>query len=252
MSDGGRFILLQRDRLAQDPMKLAKALADVRGTPVQDQVLEAKRTWGIIAEDLSEGEARTLGKALRSSGIDCAVGPASALVELPPLESVSTLEEVPSTDPALIAAAGFEVTTTKRKTGGKGPSGAQKVARAAITMTTGLPIKVGGRKRKVETTQEERNLGFFADLYFLTEGRRLRIEASHFDFSGLGDRMLYQAQGNLKRLLGDLVEKAPESWVNHGTRVLLEGRPIRTMGYRSLEDLDREARWLLTLARFGM
>jgi hypothetical protein len=232
-------------------MTLAKALAQVRGTPVQDQVLEARAAWGIIAEDLPEGEARSLGLALKSAGVECAIGPVSALVDLPPVEPAPTIDALPSTDPSLIAVAGFEVTTSTKKTEEKGPSGAQKAASAAIMMTTGLPIRVGGRKRKVETTEEERHFAFLADLYYEPERRRLRIDASHFDFSCLGDRMLYQALGNLKRFVGDRVASAPEAWVNHGTRVLLEGRPIHTMGYRSLEDLDREARWLLTLARSG-
>ena len=59
--------------------------------------------------------------------------------------------------------------------------------------------------------------------------------------------MLYQAMGNLKLVLADQIEAAPEAWLNHGTRVLLEGKPIRTMGYESVDDLERETRWLLTL-----
>jgi len=118
-------------------------------------------------------------------------------------------------------------------------------------MSTGLPIKIGGRKRPAEKTHEEHGLAFYAELHYEDPSRRLQIDASHFDFSCLGERMLYQAQGNLKLLIGDVVRAAPEAWANHGTRVLLEGRPIRTMGYRSLEDLEREARWLLTLRRLG-
>jgi hypothetical protein len=114
-------------------------------------------------------------------------------------------------------------------------------------MSTGLPIKIGGGKRSVETKQDVQNLVFFADLCYESPSRRLRIEASHFDFSCLAGRMLYHAQGNLKVLIQDLVEAAPEAWLNHGSRVLLEGGPIRTMGYGSPEDLEREERWLLTL-----
>ncbi|MGK7312701.1 MAG: hypothetical protein ACN0LA_10740 [Candidatus Longimicrobiales bacterium M2_2A_002] len=251
-SHGDGFTLLRLDRGAPDPMKLANALAEVRGTPVQDQVLEARGAWGIVAEHLPESEARSLGRALRSAGVECAVGPSSAVVELPAVEPVATVEALPPTTPALIAVAGIEVTTTTRPTKGKGASAAQKAASAAITMTTGLPIRVGRRKRKAEGTQEERRLVFYADLHYRDVGRRARIDASQFDFSCLGDRMVYQAQANLKLLVGDLVETAPAAWLNHGARVLLEGRPIRTMGYRSLDDLDREARWLLTLARSGI
>jgi len=252
VNETARFALIQRDRESCDPMALAKALAAVRETPVQDQVFVAKRAWGIVAEDLSESEARALGQALRSSGVECAVRPTGALAKLPTVEAARTVDALPATHPILIAVAGITVTTTTTKTERKGPSGAQKAASAAITMSTGLPIKMGGRKRSVEKTQGERSLVFYADLYYDDPFRRLQIDASRFDFSCLGERMLYQAQGNLKLLIGDLVHAAPESWMNHGTRVLLEGRPIRTMGYGSLEDLEREARWLLTLRAFGV
>jgi len=252
MSENARFALIQRDRESWEPTALAKALATVRGTPVQDQAVAARRAWGIVADDLSKAEAEELGKALRSAGVECAVGPTAKLAELPPAESVRTLDALPGSQPIMVAVGGITVTTTTTKTEKAGPSPGQKAASAAIMMTTGLPIKVGGRKREVVKTQREESLVFYADLYYETPSRRARIEASHFDFSCLKERMLYQAQGNLKLLMGDLVEAAPEAWQNHGARVLLEGRPIRTMGYGSLEDLEREARWLLTLRAFGI
>jgi hypothetical protein len=252
MSETPRFALIQRDRESWDPTSLAKALAAVRGTPVQDQALAARRAWGIVADDLSEAEARALGNSLRSAGVECAVGPTAKLARLPPAEAVRTLDELPAAQPIMVAVGGITVTTTTTKTEKAGPSPGQKAASAAIMMATGLPIKVGGRKREVTKTQHDQSLFFCADLYYEAPSRRVRVEASTFDFSCLSERMLYQAQGNLKLLIGDLVEAAPEAWKNHGARVLLEGRPIRTMGYGSLEDLEREARWLLTLRAFGM
>jgi len=251
VNEAGRFALIQLEREWRDPMALARALAAARDTPVQDQVLAARRAWGIVAEDLPETEAKALGQALRSSGLECAVGPAGSLARLPDIEPATTLGALPAADPILIAAAGITVTTTTTTTEKTGPTGAQKAASAAIMMTTGLPIKIGGRKRSVRKEREEHRLGFYVDLHYENPSRRLRIDASHFDFSCLKERMLYQAMGNLKLLAGDLVEAAPEAWLNHGARVLLEGKPIRTMGYESLGDLDREARWLLTLRGRG-
>jgi len=246
-----RYALIQLDRESHDPMALAKALAAIHETPVQDQVLVAKGAWGIVADDMSESEARALGRALRSSGVECAVGPTAALARIPAVEAVRTVDALPDAHPVLIATAGITFTTTRTTTQKKGPSGAQQIASAAIMMSTGLPIKIGGRKRPVEKTHSEQSLAFYVDLYYDEPSRRLQIDASNFDFSCLGERMLYQAQGNLKLLTGDLVQASPEARVNHGTRVLLEGRPIRTMGYGSLEDLEREARWLLTLRAMG-
>ncbi len=251
MNETRRFALIQLDPEPCDPMQLAKALAAIRGTPVQDQVLVARGAWGIVADDLSEMEAKSLGQALRSAGVRCAAGPVNALARIPAAEMLSTFGDMPAARPTLMAVAGLSVRTEKTTSVKKGPSGAQKAASTAIMMTTGIPIKIGGRKGKVEKTRSEESLAFFVDLYYENPARRLRIDASSFDFSCLDQRMLYQAQGNLKLLMGDLVQASPESWLNHGARVLLEGRPIRTMGYRSLDDLEREARWLLTLRSLG-
>lgn len=252
MSDTARFALIQLDRDSRDPMALAKALAAARETPVQDQVLAAKKAWGILAEDLPEREARALGQALQSSGVKCAVGPTGALAKLPAGEPARAVDALPDDEPILVAAAGLTVSTFTTRTEEKGPSAAQKITSAAVMMGTGIPLKIGGRKRTVEKTQEDKSLVFCVDLYYEAPARRLQIDASRFDFSCLEQRMLYQAQGNLKLLLGDLVEAAPGAWLNHGARVLLEGQPMRTMGYGSAEDLEREARWLLTLRALGI
>lgn len=252
MKETAHFAVIQLERESHDPMALAKALASVRETPVQDQVLAANKAWGIVAEDLPESEARALGQALGSTGLKCTAGPTAALAKLPEVEAAATVDELPAAHPILISVAGITVTTTTTKTEKHGPSGAQKMASAAIMMSTGIPIRIGGRKRSVEKTQEEQSLVFYADLYYEDPSKRLRIDASHFDFSCLEERMLHLAQGNLKLLIGDLFQAAPGAWINHGTRVFLEGRPIRMMGYGSLEDLEREARWLLTLRALRM
>lgn len=140
-------------------MRLARGLAEIRRRPVQDQVLEDRGARGIVAEGLAESQAKSLATALGSAGIPCAVGPASALVELPPLESAATIEDM---------------------------------------RPNALP-----------------------------------------------------AQGDLQ-LVRQLVAGAPDAWLKHGARVLLEGRPVRAMGDRSLEDLGPEARWLLILGRFDL
>jgi hypothetical protein len=251
MSEDDRFAVLELERGTHDPMALARALAAIRGTPVHDQVMAAKRAWGIVADALPAAEAKALGKALQSAGVRCAVGPASRLAELPPVEPAPKLDALPVAPPTLFALAALTVTWTTTTTEKKGPSGGQKAASAAIMMTTGLPIKIGGRRRAVEKAREEQKLAFYVDLLY-DPPRRLRIDASQFDFSCLDKRMVYHAQANLKLLVGDLVQAAPDAWLNLGARVILEGRPIRTMGYESLEDLEREARWLLTLRAFGL
>ncbi|MGD8289185.1 MAG: hypothetical protein PVI31_11230, partial [Gemmatimonadota bacterium] len=75
MSDAARFALIQRDHESWDSIALARALAAVHGTPLQDQAIVARRAWGIVADDLSKSEAQSLAKALGAQGVECAVGP---------------------------------------------------------------------------------------------------------------------------------------------------------------------------------
>jgi hypothetical protein len=147
----------------------------------------------------------------------------------------------------LVSAAGITLTTTTTKTTKEGPSAAQKILSTGILLTTGLPIKIGGKERVVEKTQQQSELVFYLDLYYGQPLRRRRIDAQHFDYSFLKERKLYFVLGNFKLVLGDLLAAAPAAWRNHGAKVLLEGKPVQTMGYESLADLEREARWLLTL-----
>lgn len=233
-------------------MALARVLASLRGTPVQDQVLLAKRSWGIVDEDLSEAGARALTEGLRASGVECLACHSSALVELPEAESATKVDALPDARPSLIAAAGITVTSTATKTVNAGPSPAQKAVGTAIMLTTGMPLKIGGKKRAVKKTETQQDLVFCMDLVYDAPGRRVRIVASEFDYSFLGARKLYQALGNCKLLLTDLVGAAPEALQNHGTRVLMQSQPVSTMGYGSFEDLEREERWLLTLRALGV
>lgn len=222
-------------------MVLARALAAVRNEPVYDQVLAAKSAWGIVADDLSEEEAKSLGQALGEQGVECAVLRTAVLPRLPGVERAKTLDTLPGGRPVLIAVTAITETTTKTKS----------TASARLERTGGRSLNMRAERRPVDMTETEHSLTFYADLYYDDPARRMRIDASAFNFSGLGDRMQFHGQANLKRLLEDLVQAVPEAWMNHGALVLLKGKPIRTIGHRSLADLEREARWLLTLRGLG-
>ena len=231
----------------REPMAVARALAAARKTPEQDQVAAAKRGWGILAENLSAVEAQGLVEGLGRSGLESASLPMSSLVQLPEAKPIGRFGPTLADQLVLVAAAGITVTSTTTKTVKEGPSAAQKILSTGILLTTGLPIKIGGKERIVEKTQQHSDLVFYLDLIYKDPLRRLRIDAQRFDYSFLKERKLYFLMGNFKLLVGDLVQAAPGAWRNHGARVLLENKPLQTMGYESLADLERETRWLLTL-----
>ncbi len=228
-------------------MALAKALAAARKTPLQDQMVLAKNCWGILAENLSAEDANTLLESLSQAGIACRICRTSALPSLPQAEELISIQHLPAAKPILIASAAITVTSTTTRSVKEGPSAAQKILSTGILLTTGLPIHIGGKERDVEKTQRQSDLACYLDLVYRNPSRRLRVDAQKFDYSFLKERKLYQVFGNFKLLIGDVVKVAPEAWQNNGTRVLMEGKPIQTMGYTSLADLERESRWLLTL-----
>jgi len=247
VSDDERFavILTRPDRY--DPMAVAKALAWVRKTPLQDQVSAAKKGWGILAEHLSAEEARSLADGLGRAGLESASLPAASLVALPEAKPILSVEPGMIDRLALICAAAITVTSTTTKTVQEGPSPAQKLLSTGIFLTTGLPIKIGGKEQTVEKKQQHSDLVFYLDLIYKDPLRRLRVDAQDFDYACLKERRLYHVMGNFKLLLGDLAQAAPQAWRSLGARILLEGRPVHEMGYESLSDMEREARWLLTL-----
>jgi len=98
-------------------MALAKALAIIRKTPIQDQVAAAKSGWGILAENFDPAEARNLVESLRGSGLAAVALPASALAQLPEIQPLDRLPETISGRLVLIAAAGITVTSWLRVKG---------------------------------------------------------------------------------------------------------------------------------------
>jgi hypothetical protein len=247
-NENSTFAVILARSEARDPVALAKALAAARKTPLQDQMVFAKSCWGILAENVSQQDADALAQGLKQSGIESVVCPSSTLLQLPPVEPATTIQPISAAKPVLIAAAAITITSTTTKHIKEGPSAAQKIASAGLMLATGLPIKIGGKERTVEKTQHQSELVFYLDALYKEPTRRLRVDALHFDYSFLKERKLYQLMGNFKLLVGDLVKASPEAVQNHGTRVLMEGKPLQTMGYNSLGDLERETRWLLTLS----
>ena len=78
--------------------------------------------------------------------------------------------------------------------------------------------------------------------------RRLRINAERFDFSCLGGRMNYDARNNLRELARSLCALSPAALRARGTDTLLSDRRGEPLSYDAVDDLEREERWLLTIA----
>jgi hypothetical protein len=240
------IVLLSRPE-SVDVMALARALAAVRKTPLQDQISVAKSAWGIVAEHLPENAARSLCDALNCASIPTTVCEEHSLVALPEPELIRRIEPGWSEGLSLIAAVTFTQSSTTGREKATGPSAAQRLLNTGIFLTTGLPIHVGPKKQVVKSEKTQSELAFYLDLYYTTPMRCRRIDGLQFDYSFLKDRRTYQALANFKQLLQDCVAGSPNALQNLGTRTLVRNQPLTGLGYSSLSDLERESRWLLTL-----
>ena len=204
-----------------------------------------RRCWGIVEQDADEPGARREAQALCAAGLPALAVPANLIEELPAAQVVRALG-VDSGPAKLLAAAAFTQRQSRVVRVEEGPGAGRRALQLGLSMATGMPLNLfGGGKKEVEKTLSSSELLFYLDVYLSEPPRRLRVNAQDFDFSCLGERKGYDAAGNFRRLLES---KAPlAAALNVGARGLLDGRPVRELGYESLDDLEREARWLLTL-----
>lgn len=242
---------------------VARVLARLRKMPVQDAFGALRRSWGVVETGFSEAAARETAAKLMEGGLPAVAIPENLIEDLPPLKAAAKMAlsaegvsfEIEAGRPsraawrrvALVAAAAFKQTTVRAAKVEEGPSLGQKALKLGLTLATGIPMGLGGGKKEVERKVESSDLVFYLDLVLREPAERLRIDAQDFDYSGLKAKMGYNASGNFRQLLLELTGGAKAAWANRGTQMLLDGKPVREMGYESLEDLERECRWLLTL-----
>jgi len=260
--DNTKFTVLLAKPEFLKPPEIAKVLSAARQIPYQDAIHLVKNCWGFVAQDLEEKPAQDLAARFGEAGLPALVVPQAALLDLPPAAHVSSLvlapenltfvespeksEAVSWSRLVLVACGVFDLRTFKTVTIKTGPSGTQKLMTMGAYMM-GIPFKFGGRSKTTEKKVENSEILMFVDFVLKDPAARFRIDCQHFDFKFLKERMLYNVMGNVRLVLGDVVKSAPQAWVSLGTRVLLESKPIRDMHYESLEDLERESRWLLAL-----
>jgi len=207
-------VLLPRaDRV--DAPRIARALARFLEVPVHDAAVRARRSCGIVAEGLGEEQARALAKRLEEEAVGGWVLKGDALATVPLAEPLKGLE---------LYAAGF---------------------RPALEAAAGDLI-AGRSIRLVAAAMIEREM--ILDVLIDFPWRRLRVHAERFDFRCLGGRMNLDARNNLRELVGALCALSPSALKGRGTETLLADRRSEPLAYDAVEDLEREERWLLTIA----
>ena len=266
MSEGGRppHAVLVRSPEKFMPTAVASVLAKRAKAPALDFVAPARRAWGLIAESLPAADAEALAAELTAVG-QAALAAPSSLLETPATPVLVAKAELSGdgfdvvsgranaaperlswTRLSALCAAGLEVRTTTTVTETSPMELGEKAVRLGLTMATGIPMM--GSKKEVKRTVETRDRTLTLDLLFLAPARRLRIDSRAFDYSLLGPKMGYGVEANFHALLEELAARAPGALRGKGTRALLARRPAGESQYESLDDMEREELWLLTLA----
>ncbi|MBI5203162.1 MAG: hypothetical protein HY925_16345 [Elusimicrobia bacterium] len=198
-----------------DAPKVARALSRFLNVPIHDAAARARRSCGIVAEGLSEEQAKDLAKRLEEEALGGWVLRDDALATVPAPNAIKSLE---------LASAGF---------------------RPALD---GAPHELIPSKaiRLVAAAVVDRAL--VLDIVLEAPLRRLRVNAERFDFRCLGGRMNYDARNNLRELARSLCSLSPAAIQGRGTSSLLADKRGEPVSYDALDDLDREERWLLTIA----
>src|SRR5437016_9248269 len=83
MADTLRYAVLIAPPEQLRALEIAKVLGVLRKVPFHDMVGAARRSWGIVEQNIEEQEARRIAEALSKSGVGAMAVP-SALIEAPP------------------------------------------------------------------------------------------------------------------------------------------------------------------------
>jgi hypothetical protein len=244
------------------PAALARAVAGFRKVTIPDGAMAVRKARGILAEDLDGAGAEDLVARLAAEGIAAKAVPASLLAPPPPPLILSRAEATPSVFVAemkgetlrvpwgrirLVAVAPFTTTVYGKVKTEDIASGREMAMQAGVMAFTGVPLSLG-KKKTAERAVPKSEFHLLLDLLLEGPVERLRVDAGRFDFSGLGKRMAYAPHVNLRLLLESIVAAAPTAATSPGADLLLTGGRLASLGYASVDDFEREMRWLAAVS----
>lgn len=240
--------------------KLSETWAKLNSLAFSEASSQIRKSWGLLANHLSRADADKYAQALSAQEISVKIIPSPSSFAAPAASNVKSLyfssdalgiriqnEEALHPWKNLKGLFAFALTeTTVLATQVKeGPSAGAKIAQAGIFLATGLPLPIG--KKKTEGKTEKRTeLMFYLDLLFENPWNRFRIDGQHLDYSILGPKKEMATQSNYRILFDDIRARAPIAYLNKGSRVLSDHKPVATMGYETFQDIDQELVWFLS------
>ena len=209
---------------------IAQALATVLGLPLQAAARQARNGWGVLAENLDPATADRLVVELAKLGAAAQAVPERHLADPPKFFEIPAIEIRPDALMLALPSGGHRSVPWDTVIG---------VAAAAIPAT---PEADG--PEKIESAWI-----FFVDVLI---GRltttRVRLYGKSLDYGFLKGLEQAGAFANFRLLVSDLAGQAPQAIQNRGAWLIVRNRSIAQAGYRSLNDVDQELRWLIGVA----
>ena len=243
------YALLQKDLSPVPSEKLKNAFRLLPQLVDADATSMAADAYGILVDNLSAQDARTLQRSLAQQGLETEVVDRSKLVTLPRAERVMKAECTASafnvSDVAgrphninwenviLIAAGNVRRFQWERK------ESTRWTYHAGAGGRGGIPIP----HLKV-STKEVRNYTLLLEVFSKVRPPRIRITAEEFHYEYLGSRLRPSALENFKLLVQDLLSHARRARPNRGAQAIDQDPAAAFMRYPSIHAFDEETIWL--------
>lgn len=248
------FMLITSEEKLPEFAVLAQVLGAALKLDRNTAAAAARHCWGLLGQDLDEAAAAALEAGCADFGVKTLRLPFPQ-PPLPPAEKIrkasfqegaavfacaggEAVRAAPGEIAVLAAAPVREETSRSVKTT-EGPSSQEKAIRLGIMAVTGLPIGMGSNK-EVNKEVKGSELAFRLDLLLGGAGRRLRVTPEDFDFSCLGEKKTYSSQMNFRLLCAAAAAYAPAAAKNSGLLAILGGKPLSSLFYDSIQDLEKE------------
>ncbi len=242
------FAVLEKVLADLPTEKLARAFERLPNLTKQDAVVRAKDAAGVLATQLSQGDADILRQALGAEGIASLIIDQASLPVLPKARTVR--RAIPQDDGLVI----FD------------PLGRpQKIAWPSITMLAAGNVREADARRERlsrEVVHEAHapvslsdleskhsiKLNLMLEILLSCDPHRCCIEGNTFTYEYLGARRSNRTADNFVTFLRDIVRHCPNATRNRGLGLFL-AEPPKAMTYPSRHAFEQELVWLLWMQK---
>lgn len=260
MVNESTYFVVLSDPKDFDLQRMADVLVPSLSLPRVDIIMRLKNSWGMLHNTSERIEAENLQRELHQKGIDTFILPFSELKLIPqpkilkkaipePQGLVFAAEDQTRTLPwnnftFMCAGQILETKSVKKRTIGD-PKVARTIATTGVTLVSAVRISHHRLKGK-EVTEKKTTTNYILDLIDEAKSENIRIIGETFNYSFLGERMLYNVPMNFKNLCMDVLKFMSKVKKNQGVRAM-EANDMAKTKYTDMDSFENEKLWLMQL-----